>query len=951
MHRMSSTRKFKGSLWAGLSALALLGVSPAVAQKAAPASVTSASDIVNQVNIPYQSFTLPNGLRVLVHEDRKAPIVAVSIWYGIGSKHEPKGKTGFAHLFEHLMFNGSENAPDDYFSYTEGLGATAQNGTTWFDRTNYFQNVPTGALDRMLFLEADRMGHLLGGVTQAKLDNQRAVVQNEKRQGDNQPYGLVEYEELASLLPPDHPYAHSTIGSMADLDSASLEDVKNWFRSNYGPNNAVLVLAGDIDVPTARRLVQKHFGKFKAGPAIKPVPTTVPTLPAPVAKVMKDKVAQTRIYREWTVPGTLDPNYEALDAASMVLGGLSSSRLDNALVRDGKLASSVSMSLQGHSQIGFLSIYADVLPGVDPDALAKRMDEVIADYLRTGPTQDELNRVKMVRAAAEIRGLEAVGGFGGKAVTLAEGALYANDPAFYKKRLQTLASLTPEQVRTIGAQWMGRPPLMLSVIPGEREGYVEAKKPAQAAAPAAPATAAEPAAKPAIAMPPLGKMADVTFPAIETTTLSNGAKLYFARRTAVPTVSVSLQFNAGYAADKAGKTGLMKLMTAVVGEGTTSLDSRQLAETKERLGAAIGVGSSRDRTYFSANALSANLDPTLDLLEDVVKNPAFAPAEIERLRNQQLAQIKSELTSPNALGSRALSRSLYGSNHAYGRPASGELADVQSITRDELQASYRQWIRPDNMDIFVTGDTSLAAIKSKLEARFGNWAAASGVAKGQKDVTAPAAAARRIVVVDRPGSPQSIIYGAQLLNTTSKADSTALEVANDVLGGGGTARLFMDLREAKGWSYGAYSNPQFNENSVAFIAFAPVQADKTGPSITAIHDNVAQFLTNKGITAEEFDRAINARILSLPGSMETGSAVLEQMVSDVMRARPSNYVATLPAKYRGMKVGDAQTAAQNLIDPDKFVWIVVGDSAAIMPQLKELGMPVETLRFDATANK
>ena len=935
-------------LFAFVSALALAPALAVPAQAQNKAQPASAAELVKRVDIPYQTFTLDNGLRVIVHEDRKAPIVAVSIWYGVGSKNEPKGKSGFAHLFEHLMFNGSENAPEDFFSYTEGLGATDQNGTTWFDRTNYFQNVPTGALDRMLFLEADRMGHLLGGVTQAKLDNQRAVVQNEKRQGDNNPYGMMRYESLAGLLPPEHPYGHSTIGSMADLDAASLEDVKNWFRTNYGPNNAVLVLAGDIDLKTAKKLVQKNFGSIPRGPAVAPVPTSVPTLPAPVAKVIKDKVAQTRVYRQWTLPGSLDPEYPALAAYTSVLAGLSSSRLDNALVRDEKLASSVNLSFDGNSQLSFLSVSADALPGVDPDKLAARMDELIAAYIKSGPTQDELDRVKMLNVSGNIRGLEEVGGFGGKAVTLAEGALYAGDPGNYKKQLNAIANLTTDQVKASGAKWLSRPAFMVKVVPGEREGYVEAEapaeKPASAAVNEAPMT-------PKLAMPALGKMADVTFPVVETTTLSNGVKLHFARRTSVPTVNVSLQFNAGYAADRAGKTGLMKLMTDVVGEGTTSLDSRQLAETEERLGAAVGVGSSRDRTYFTANALTPNLDPTLDLLEDIVKNPAFAPAEIERLRNQQLAQIQSELSNPNGLAGRALWQSVYGKGHAYGRPSSGELADVKSITRDELQNSYRQWIRPDNLDIYVVGDTTLAAIKPEMEARFGQWKAASGVAKGSKDVGTPAANAGKIYVVDRPGSPQSVILAAQLLNTTNKADSTALEIANDALGGGSTGRLFMDLREAKGWSYGAYSFPQFNEHSVVYIAQAPVQADKTGPAVKAVFDDVKEFVTTKGITQDEFARAVDARVLSLPGSMETGGAVIGQMVSDAMRDRPSNYVTTLPARYRAMKASDAQQAANALINPDKFVWVVVGDSAKIMPQLKELGMPVETLSFDATAGK
>ena len=328
-------------LLAAVSAIALAAGS-ALAQE--PKAVPVA-DLVKQVNIPHDSFTLPNGLRVYVHTDRKAPIVAVSVWYDIGSKNEPKGKTGFAHLFEHLMFNGSENSPGDFFEPLQEVGATDSNGTTWFDRTNYFETVPTPALERALYLESDRMGHLLGAVTQAKLDNQRAVVQNEKRQGDNQPYGLVEYAQLEGLLPATHPYGHSTIGSMADLDGASLEDVKGWFRANYGPSNAVLVLAGDVDVATAKTLVAKYFGDIPSGKKIVDPTVDIPTLPARKEVVLKDRVATTRLYRYWSVPGLNDKDSVPLNIFASVLGGLASSRLDNELVKKEQVAVAVTASI------------------------------------------------------------------------------------------------------------------------------------------------------------------------------------------------------------------------------------------------------------------------------------------------------------------------------------------------------------------------------------------------------------------------------------------------------------------------------------------------------------------------------------------------------------------------------------------------------------------------------
>jgi zinc protease len=390
------------------SAVALSSGAIAAASKPAPVA-----KLVEQVKIPYEKIILDNGLTVLVHEDRKAPVVAVSIWYGVGSKHEPKGQTGFAHLFEHIMFNGSENAPGDYFQYTKKIGATDLNGTTWLDRTNYFQTVPTSALESALFLESDRMGHLLGGLTEEAVKNQIGVVSNEKRQGDNQPYGLTRYVQSEALFPVGHPYHHSTIGSLEDLSAAKLEDFKQWFRDYYGPNNSVLVLAGDINAAQAKPLVEKWFGDIKRGRVIPPVNAPIPTLEKAKKVVMKDKVPTTRIYRHWIVPGLADPEYTALRAGASVLGGLSSSRLDNVLVREEQSAVAVSAFVLPFVHASLYWVQADVKPGGDADALAKRLDELMADFIAKGPTADEVQRVAASEAAARIDGLEQVGGFDG----------------------------------------------------------------------------------------------------------------------------------------------------------------------------------------------------------------------------------------------------------------------------------------------------------------------------------------------------------------------------------------------------------------------------------------------------------------------------------------------------------------------------------------------------------
>ena len=944
----------KTSFAAGaLAAVSLAALSMPAAAQTVPAAPKPAAlkDLVAQVNIPYESFTLPNGLRVIVHTDRKAPVVGVAIWYHIGSKNEPKGKTGFAHLFEHLMFYGSENADGPFFGRLEEIGATDWNGTTWFDRTNYFQTVPTGALDRMLFLESDRMGHLLGAVTQAKLDTQRGVVQNEKRMGENEPGGLVEYAELATLLPEGHPYRHSTIGSMADLNSASLEDVKNWFRSHYGPNNAVLVLAGDIDLATARAKVTQYFGDIKRGPETPRMTVSVPTLPAPVEKTMLDRVATVQLKREWTAPGAVDQESNTLDLAMDILGGLGSSRLYDQLVRKEKIAVGVSAGLQTQENLSFAEISARVKPGVDPALVGKRMDEIIAQFLKEGPTADEVQRAATTALSGRVKGLEQVGGFGGKAVALAEGAVYSNDPAEYKKDLQTIANATPASVAASARKWLGRPVFKLTLANGERSAADQALAGNDTAAVEVAKAATPPAAAQGFVnpnprtQPGIGQVTALQFPAIERTTLRNGMKVVFARRTTLPVVRVAVGFDAGNAADDKAKLGTHALMTSLMDEGTTTRDASMIAIEQERLGASIAAAGGMDSTTVSLSALKPNLAPSLDLFADIVRNPAFAPTEVERLRSSLVTRIATEMTQPQSIALRMLPPAIYGAQHPYGVPftGSGTAEGVKAVTRDDLVAFHSKWIRPDNGTIYVVGDTTLAEMKPLLESRFGTWATPQ-IAKGVKSFTAPLPAAReRIVLIDKPQSPQSMIIAGEVLGVKGTDDPIALGMANDVLGGSATSRLIMDLRETKGWAYYAGTSLQTVKDRMPLLVIAPVQSDKTGESIAAAKADITAFLGNKGTTADEASRAIRNSVLSLPGSFETGSDLLGAIMQIDQYGRPDDYYVKLPARYQAMTPGSIDATARQALDPTKLTWIVVGDAAKVKPQLDSLGIPVEVV--------
>lgn len=942
----------------------LVAAGPALA-KAKPADPAPIADLVKAVDIPYQSFTLDNGLRVIVHEDRKAPVVAVSVWYRVGSKHEPKGKTGFAHLFEHLMFNGSENAPGDFFEPLQQVGATDENGTTNVDRTNYFETVPTGALDMALFLESDRMGHLLGAVTQEKLDNQRGVVQNEKRQGDNNPYGLLRYEIFENLFPKGHPYHHSTIGSMADLNSASLDDVKKWFTDNYGPNNAVLVLAGDVDVATAKAKVQEWFGDIPKGPAVTAPATSVPTLPAPLAKEVKDLVPTTRLYRMWAIPGLNDAEAVPLQMAMGVLGGLSSSRLDNALVRKDPVAVSVSAFAQSFEDAGILLIQADVKPGVDPALVGQRLDEEIGKFVASGPTADELQRAAASYLGGAIAGLESVGGFGGKAVALAEGALYSNDPGYYKVELDRLAKATPEGVKAVTQKWLSRPAFSLTYTPGERTeggenrgGAVTADKVVAAVEPdrywnpalgdIGPDTGFGTAVADRSQLPAVSGLKALEFPAIERAKLKNGIEVVFARRATVPTVNVAVSFDAGYAADPHSALGTQSLMLSLMDEGTTNLDSIAFAEAKERLGAQIDASANADETVFSLFALKPNLASSLALLADYIRNPAFDAKELDRVRAQQLNRLKAELNNPNAIASRVLMPVLYGPDHPYGIPPSG-LGDAKAVTaatRDQLANFHSTWIRPDMARIFVVGDTTLKEVTKQLDATLGNWKAPATAKPAKHFEVAIPAPQPRILLFDRPKSPQSVILAGKVLDAKGTDDLEVLRSANDIFGGNFLSRFNTNLRETKGWSYGVRSRISGDKDRIAWIAAAPVQADRTGDSIKELQSDLKSFLGDKGVTAEELQRTINGSVRELPGSFETSGDVLGGLRTIVKFDRPDDYYEKLPATYEAMTTADVDAAARKALSTDGLVYVVVGDASVVKPQLDGLGLPVETVTLD-----
>ena len=919
-------------------ALACTGAVPVLA--AAPKDSAPAA-----VDIAYEQFTLPNGLRVIVHTDRKAPIVAVNIWYHVGSKDEPQGRSGFAHLFEHLMFQNSENHKGEYFAPFKQVGVTDQNGTTNTDRTNYYQNVPTTALDTALWMESDRMGHLLGAIGEAVLNEQRGVVQNEKRQGENQPYGRSWTFLQNALYPKGHPYHHTVIGSMNDLNAASLEDVKGWFRSWYGPNNAVLVLAGDIDLATAKEKAAKFFGHIPASATLVPKAPMVAARTATTRAALTDDVSQVRIVRVWNVPQYSSEEVEDLQLFAQVLGGSRTSRLDRRLTHGDKLVDSISASMDASELGGTFDVSAMVKSDVDPARVEAAIDEELQRLLRDGPTAEELEQARTVFRAGFVRGIERIGGFGGKADVLAGCTVYVGAPGCFREQLARLERATPESVRAAGRKWLSRGDHVMTVSPGSVTEIVEepsAQVAAAAVPPADPKYRTLPPGVDRSAGVPITKtFPDLKFPPLQRATLSNGTRVILAERHDVPIVQMSMEFPAGFASDRGRKAGTASFTMGMLDEGAGDYDALALGAKIESLGASIGAGAGLDSAEVTLSALKDKLDPSIALYADVVRRPRLDPADIERVRAVWLAGIRREKKSPAGMIQRVSGPLVYGAGHPYAIPQSGNgyEADIAALARDDLQAWREAYLRPDTATVMVVGDTTLAEIVPLLEKHFGDWRAPAGAAAPVVAVPAvPAPARPRVFLIDQPKALQSNIVVAQLAPPSTDANTIDFEIANAVFGGDFTSRLNMNLREDKHWSYGARSGAGNALGQRLWMASAPVQSDKTLESIAEIRREIAEYTSGaRPADAAEVARIQAITVRSLPGSYETGRAVLGTIGAINRYGRPDDYVVQRKARIESLTPAMVQQAV-SVFDPKAMTWIIVGDLSKIEAGIRAMDL-------------
>lgn len=945
---MSLTLRPRAALLAVALSTALGTLAPTYALAAKPAATS-------KVDIPFEQFTLPNGLRVVVHTDRKAPIVAVNIWYHVGSKDEPAGRTGFAHLFEHLMFQSSENHDGEYFEPFKQVGATGQNGTTNTDRTNYFENVPTTALDMALWMESDRMGHLVGAIDQAALDEQRGVVQNEKRQGENQPYGQVWEQLNRALYPVGHPYHHSVIGSMNDLNAASLDDVKTWFRTWYGPNNAVLVLAGDIDLATAKEKAAKYFGSIPAGPTMAQPKVDVAKRPADTREVMTDKVPQARIYRAWNVAQVGTTDIDQLQLLAYVLGGAKSSRLSQRLQHQDKLVDNISAGAFA-SQLGSnFMVMATVKQGQDPAKVEKIIDEEIERLLKDGPTAEELARAKTGSRAGFIRGIERIGGFGGKADALAECTVYTGDPGCFRTSLANIDKATAADLKRVGAQWLDKGSHTLVVEPGARVALKE--DPSQAPKPFnVPAVDSKYSTLPEqvdrkAGVPQTREFPQLKFPALQRATLKNGTQVVLAERHEIPVVQFSYQFPGGFTADQGRKPGTANFTMSLMTEGAGKLGSLAFADAADALGADLDASAGLDSVDVELSALKENLVPSLALYASLLREPRFEQSEIDRVKATWIAGIQQEKVNPNAVAMRVLPPLLYGKGHPYAIPftGSGDEAAISSLGREDLVDFHRDWLRPQDGTLIVVGDTTLAEIVPLLDKQLGDWKA-TGDAPTIKATTAVALPkSPRVFLIDQPGAVQANLFAGQVVPPSSDAGSTRFDIANGVIGGDFTSRLNMNLREDKHWSYGARTSASNTVGQRPWMAMAPVQIDKTGPAMAEMRKEIAEFANgSKPATDAEVARIRNIQTLSLPGAYETASAVAATIGTIVQFKRPDDYVLRRKAEIEAMTPAQVQQAAAE-IKPQALTWVVVGDLKQTEAAVRALNLGEVTV-IDAEGN-
>jgi zinc protease len=905
-----------------LAAVALALLVPIAAGAAPALAAPAASPAADTPKIAFEKYVLPNGLQVILHVDRKLPIVNVNQWYHVGSKNEKPGRTGFAHLFEHMMFQGSKHVSGEYFSNVEQLGANLNeggvNGTTNADRTNYFATVPSGNLERLLWLEADRLA-TLGDVTdQAKLDNQRDVVKNERRQGlENQPYGRWYQLLVENLFPAGHPYSWPVIGSQEDLSAASLDDVKEFFRTYYSPNNLTLTIAGDFDVGETKAWIEKYFGSIPPGPALARPDRFLPTLAGEKVVEVADRVPQERVYLGWITPEYYAPGDAELDLAARVLADGLSSRLQKALVYDRQLASDVNAFQFSQEISGGFVVIATARPGSSLVEIERLVGEEIARLAKEGPTAAELARAKEKQEFQYVAGLERIGGFGGKADLLAQYNTFLGDPGKFEWDLERYRKTTTADVQKAVARWLDTPNRLALRFRPETSGRIADAGLDRSVAPA------------------LGADRPFVAPTVREAKLANGLALYVVERTDLPKVAVELSSRAGALGDPAGKEGVAHLVGQTIDLGTKGRQALEIESALGDLGTELQISIGRETVGVSLELLARNLEPAMAIVADVVRNPSFPPEEFTREKQRHLDALAQQAKNANALASRVRAMLAFGREHPYGRPAVGLPATVETIERADLVAFHAARYRPASSALVLVGAVTLDQAKALAERHFGSWSgeAAAEIAIGERAPAQPGT----IYLVDRQDAAQSAISEFFPGPTRTDPDADAITLADEVWGNAFNSRLNLNLREDRGYAYGAFSALVQYRKGALWFGGGGVQTDKTKESVVELKKETADLGGKRPLTEKEFEEAQLRRVRGYAQQFESFSRIADEIALLWALEQPMSELQAVSDRLAAVTLDAAHAASAKWARPERAAVVVVGDRAKVEAGLRELG--------------
>ena len=894
--------------------------------------------------LKYETYTLPNGLKVITHEDHRLPLVAVDLWYHVGPLNERPGRTGFAHLFEHMMFEGSEHVGEKaHIKFVQGAGATDVNGTTDFDRTNYFETMPANQLELALWLESDRMGFLMEGLDRKLLTNQRDVVRNERRQGEGRPYAAASEAVAHLLYPKEHPYYGDVIGSHADIEAARIADIRDFHQQFYTPNNASIAIAGDFDAAKLKALLTKYFGPIPAGPKVDPVTVVTPPITSQKRETVTDTVKLPQVTIVWLTPAAYTPGSYDVGAAIFALGGAKASRLDQALIYKSQVAQRVSCYERPNKLNGTAQCSIVAKPGVKLEDLEATFWAELAKLQAEGPTSEEVESAKAGELTGKIAGLQRLGGFGGVADTLDEYNQYTGDPGFLPKDIAMGEAVSVASTKAAAVKYLTKDSaVVVYCVPGKKVLDDVPRSPDDTDASVKITNPYTPEFETAQAwrkeVPNAGPPVTVHLPVPETFTLANGLKVYVVPEHSLPVLSASFVTRAGNENNVSGKEGLASLTAQTMGEATTSRDLKTLADDQERIGVRIGVGASMDGATGGLTVLTNHTNAAFDLFSDVLLHPAFKEEDLDRLKKQRLIGIQQETDNVNAIMGRVGPKLLFG-EHPYGASATGTTDSVTGLTREDLTGFYASHYGPADSALVLVGDVTNVEAKKLAEEYFGKWTGKASAAINLP--AAPAAPVTHVVIVDKPGAPQTALEAFGLGVPANSPDLQTLQVMNYVLGGSFASRINMNLREVHGYTYGANSGYMNYRAGGGFMAGGLVKTDVTGAAATQLMYEIKRFPTTPP-TEAELNEAKVANVQSLPGRFETSGAIAGSMTSLFLYDRPLDYYATLPAKYQAVTAADVQRVATEDVHPDQLIIVAAGDRTKIEPQLKEANLgPVE----------